>query len=62
LGPGAALRPTSGATPDGRGPGGNPDVPFDENMNLAFLAAGVVFAFMVVRKRTKLQAVAVQNK
>lgn len=32
-------------------PGGNPDVPFDDNMNLGFLAVGVVFAFVIIRKR-----------
>ena len=47
-----ALRPVGGNTVlDDPGPGGNPDVPFDDNMNLGFLAVGVVFAFVVLRKR-----------
>ena len=55
LGPGAGTlgRPVT----DGRGPGGNPDVPFDDNMNLVFLAGGIAFAFIAVRKRARLQAV-----
>jgi hypothetical protein len=32
-------------------PPGNPDVPFDTNMNLLFLASGLVFAFWVVKKK-----------
>ncbi len=61
LGPGGGSL-NRGPVADGRGPGGNPDVPFDSNMNLAFLLAGVVFAFTVVRKRLKLKTVPVQNK
>ena len=61
LGPGGGSlsRP---AAPLAGGPGGNPDVPFDSNMNLAFLAAGLVFAFTVVRKRLRLRTVTVENK
>ena len=29
----------------------NPDVPFDDNMNLAFLVTGIAFSFWVIRKR-----------
>jgi hypothetical protein len=51
-GRGTARRPGSTlAGPGGGGPGGNPDVPFDKNMNLAFLAIGAVFAFWTIRKR-----------
>ncbi len=61
--PATAARPLSGPTPDATGgPGGNPDVPFDSNMNLVFLAAGVVFAFVVYRRRFKLKAVPAENK
>ncbi len=49
--PGTSARPSAGPSLDGRDPGGNPDVPFDDNMNLGFLAAGIVFAFIVVRKK-----------
>lgn len=52
----------AGATPDGRDPGGNPDVPFDDNMNLAFLAAGIVFSFLVITKKMKWKAITVSNK
>lgn len=46
-----ALRPVGGnSVLDDPGPGGNPDVPFDDNMNLGFLAVGIVFAFVVYRK------------
>ncbi|MEN9570667.1 MAG: hypothetical protein RL172_1898 [Bacteroidota bacterium] len=36
------------------GPGGLPEevVPFDDNMNLVFLVAGVLFAAFIVYKRT----------
>ena len=38
---------------------GNPDVPFDDNMNIMFLIIGVAFAGVIVwqevRKRRKLQ-------
>ena len=39
------------ADPGGGGPGGNPDVPFDKNMNVAFLLVGAAFAFWAIRKR-----------
>jgi len=39
------------ADPGGGGPGGNPDVPFDKNMNIAFLIIGAAFAFWTIRKR-----------
>lgn len=46
-----SLRPVGGnSVLDDPGPGGNPDVPFDDNMNLGFLAVGIVFAFVVYRK------------
>jgi hypothetical protein len=55
---GTAQRPAAGGTvtagsPGGGGgfDGGNPDVPFDDNMNLAFLVVGLVFAFVVYKKR-----------
>lgn len=34
-------------------PGDVPDVPFDSNMNLVFLAAGVVFAAAVIARRLR---------
>jgi len=46
-----ALRPVGGGTTLSRDPGGNPDVPFDDNMNLAFLVVGLVFVFVVFKKR-----------
>jgi hypothetical protein len=50
----SAARPLAGPTPDATGgPGGNPDVPFDTNMNLLFLAGGVAFAYIVYRRRLK---------
>lgn len=59
LGPGAGTlgRPVT----DGRGPGGNPDVPFDDNMNLLFLAGGIAFAFIAVRKKARLKAIPAKN-
>ncbi len=30
---------------------GNPDVPFDSNMNIAFLVVGLVFSFVVYKKK-----------
>lgn len=36
---------------DGINPGGSPDVPFDDNMNLAFLVTGIAFSFWIIRKR-----------
>ncbi len=44
------------------GPGGNPDVPFDENMNLIFLAGGLIFAYLAVTGRLKLKAVPQASK
>lgn len=40
-----------GTTLASRDPGDNPDVPFDDNMNLAFLVVGLVFAYVVYKKR-----------
>ena len=41
------------------GPGDdNPDVPFDGTMNLLFLAAGLVFAAVIVRKKLSKKVVA----
>ena len=48
---GTTIRLRPGATVDGRDPGGNPDVPFDPNMNLCFLAFGIVFSIWVSRKK-----------
>lgn len=36
----------------------NPDVPFDDNMNLVFLAIGLLFAAVVIVKRLRKNAVA----
>lgn len=40
--------------------GGNPEVPFDNNMNLMFLAAGILFAVIItvrqLRKRSSATA------
>ena len=59
LGPGGGtLGRPAGPTPDATGgPGGNPDVPFDTSMTLMFLAGGIVFAYVVYRRRLKLKAV-----
>lgn len=39
--------------------GGNPEVPFDSNMNMVFLAAGVLFAVIItVRQLRKKNSVA----
>lgn len=43
--------------PGGPG-GGGPDVPFDDDMNIAFLIAGVLFAAFVVFKRFRRKSVA----
>jgi len=60
---GTAARPNAGPTVDATGgPGGNPDVPFDSNMNLVFLAAGIGFAFIVYRRRLRLKAVPVEKR
>lgn len=53
-GRGGIRRTTSaGVTREAAGinPAGNPDVPFDDNMNLVFLIVGLAFAFMVIRKK-----------
>ena len=61
--PAAAQRPGSTlGGPGGGDPGGNPDVPFDENMNLAFLAAGVVFAFYIAKKKLFSKTVTIKTK
>lgn len=60
IGPGGGSlnRPAAGPTPDATGgPGGNPDVPFDASMNIMFLATGLVFAYVVYRRRLKLKPV-----
>ena len=64
LGPGGGtLGRPAGPTPDATGgPGGNPDVPFDASMNLMFLAAGIVFAFVVYRRKFKLKAVTAEKE
>jgi len=61
LGPGGGSlnRP---AAPTGITPPGNPDVPFDDNMNLGFLAIGLVFAFVIFKKRLSLQPITVKSK
>lgn len=42
------------AQPGGPGGGGSPEVPFDEDMNKAFLVMGILFAgFVVYRKMRK---------
>lgn len=46
-----------GAVGDGRDPGGNPDVPFNENMTLVFLAGAVAFAYGVAKKKMRPAAV-----
>jgi hypothetical protein len=64
LGPGGGTlgRPL-GPTPDATGgPGGNPDVPFDTNMNLIFLGTGIIFAYVVYRRRFKLKPVVAEKK
>ena len=52
----------SNPTPDGRDPGGNPDVPFDRNMNAVFLAGSLVFAAVVFyRRRVSMKPVNLNN-
>ena len=46
-----------GAVGDGRDPGGNPDVPFNENMTLVFLAGAVAFAYGVAKKKMRVTAI-----
>jgi hypothetical protein len=36
--------------------GGSPDVPFDNNMNLIFLAAGILFAVIITVKQLRKRA------
>ena len=52
------------ASVDGRDPAGNPDVPFDENMNMAFLITSLacVLGFVLFRKRFKLSPVNTKTK
>lgn len=38
------------------GNGGNPDVPFDSNMNMVFLAAGVLFAVIITVRQLRKKA------
>lgn len=41
------------------GPGDeNPDVPFDDNMNLVFLATGIIFAAVIIVRKLNRKAVA----
>jgi hypothetical protein len=56
--PGVAQRP--GATL-GIEPPPNPDVPFDDNMNLVFLASALVFAFWIARKKTGTKTAAIKS-
>ena len=46
--PGVAQRP---AAVDDIDPPNNPDIPFDTNMNIAFLISGLIFAFWVAKKK-----------
>lgn len=58
----AAARPAAGPTPDATGgPGGNPDVPFDSNMNMLFLMAGIAFAYIMYRRKLKVKPLAIEN-
>lgn len=36
--------------------GGNPEVPFDNNMNLVFLAAGILFAVIITVRQLRKRA------
>jgi hypothetical protein len=36
---------------NGTNPAGNPDVPFDQNMNIVFLLSGLIFAFFIARRK-----------
>jgi negative regulator of sigma E activity len=42
-------------TPPNEG-GGNPEVPFDSNMNMIFLAAGVLFAVIITVRQWRKKA------
>ncbi len=37
--------------------GVNPDVPFDDNMNLLFLAVGIVFVAFIIVKQLRKRAI-----
>ncbi len=37
-------------------PDGNPEVPFDDNMNLFFLAAGILFAVVITVRQLRKRA------
>ena len=52
---------TNGITTEGRDPAGNPDVPFDDTMNFAFLLFGLVFALFVYRKQLILKLVEIKK-
>lgn len=58
--PRGGLRTNGTVTREGRDPGGNPDVPFDTNMNIGFLTLGISFAVFMLRKRWKLQPIAIK--
>lgn len=48
------------AQPIGPGPaggGGAPEVPFDDNMNIMFLVAGVLFAVVITVKKLRKRAI-----
>ncbi len=36
--------------------GGNPEVPFDSNMNMVFLAAGILFAVIITVRQLRKKA------
>ncbi len=38
--------------------GGNPEVPFDSNMNMVFLAAGILFAVIITVRQLRKRAAA----
>jgi hypothetical protein len=57
-----SLRNGGNVEADGRTPGGNPDVPFDPMMNVAFLVLGIAFSAFIWFKKAKLQPVFVKNK
>lgn len=56
-----ALRTGGNVEADGRTPGGNPDVPFDPMMNVAFLVLGIAFSAFIWFKKAKLQPVAAKK-
>ena len=39
--------------------GGNPEVPFDSNMNMVFLAAGILFAVIITVRQLRKKAASV---